>query len=308
MDAADQTVDTPPRRRFGRRGWVLVALIAALLVALLAVLLWPRAAEPVTHPTPKPTASASATPTPTSAAPAGFPANNIAYDTATLPQADVFAVIPALPVDPTPDAPFLGLTARVTGEAAPVWADPLGPPVAALPRDYTFDGTTVAVVERQQNWVRVLLTGRQALPSGGNAGQITGWLRAADVELAPAEAVVEVSLSARTIEIVRGGARETIATDFGSGMAESPTPVGRSFIMMTRAVPEFEYTRGHPLVYLSVQSPTLDGFGGAEAAVTAFHYHDDRTGANSNGCLRVDEAAIAKLAELPQGTGVFIRP
>ena len=84
--------------------------------------------------------------------------------------------------------------------------------------------------------------------------------------------------------------------------------MGRAFIMLTRVVPEFQYTRGHPLVYLSVQSPTLDGFGGAAVAVTAFHYHDQRSGAISNGCIRVDPAAIDQLAQLPLGTPVIVRP
>ncbi len=56
-----------------------------------------------------------------------------------------------------------------------------------------------------------------------------------------------------------------------------------------------------------MQSPTLDGFGGANVAVTAFHYHDDRSGSISNGCLRVDPAAIEKLAQLPLGTPVIVR-
>ena len=67
------------------------------------------------------------------------------------------------------------------------------------------------------------------------------------------------------------------------------------------------YTRGHPIVYLSAQSPTLDGFAGASVAVTAFHYHDDRSGSISNGCLRVDPDAITALAQLPLGTPVIIR-
>src|SRR5690606_5992422 len=115
-------------------------------------------------------------------------------------------------------------------------------------------------------------------------------------------------LTARTVDIVRDGVAERVASDFAWGADATPTPIGRSFIMMTRAVPELGYTRGHPLVYLSVQSPTLDDFGGSDAAVTAFHYHDQRTGAISNGCIRVDESVIARLAELPLGTGVHIRP
>jgi hypothetical protein len=180
--------------------------------------------------------------------------------------------------------------------------------VAFLPRDLEFDGTTVPVIAREQHWVRVLLVGRQAYPSQGDPSQVTGWLRMQDVEISPLESVVEVSLSGRTIDIVRAGAAERIASDFGSGVAETPTPVGRSYIMTTRVEPSFAYTRGYPLVYLAAQSPTLDGFGGADVAVTAFHYHDERSGSISNGCLRVDPAAIERLAQLPPGTPVIVRP
>ena len=164
------------------------------------------------------------------------------------------------------------------------------------------------VVERQKHWVKVLLTGRQAVPSQGNPAQVAGWLRVADVELAPSDALVVVSISARTIDVVRGGVAERVATDFAWGTEKTPTPLGRTFVMTTRTVPEYGYTRGHPIVYWGVQSPTLDGFGGADAAVAAFHYHDARSGPISNGCIRVDPAAITKLAELPPGTPVIVNP
>nr|WP_241731937.1 L,D-transpeptidase [Microbacterium ginsengiterrae] len=159
----------------------------------------------------------------------------------------------------------------------------------------------------QDHWVRVLLTGRQGVASAGNPAQLSGWLRTSDVDLATTDTIVEVSLSARTIDIVRSGVPERIATDFGSGTEQTPTPTGRSFIHLSE-VTSFDYTRGLPVVYLSVQSPALDGFGGQDVAITAFHYHDERSGTISNGCIRLDEAAITKLAELPQGTGVVIRP
>ncbi|MCP2637185.1 L,D-transpeptidase [Microbacterium sp. HD4P20] len=285
-----------------------VFVIAAIVVGVLRGMPAQDAAA-----TPSPSSTATTTPTPAPAVTptptvAGFPQNANPYDVSTLPQVNVFAVIPQLPVD---DAPFAAATAERAlplGVGAPVWADPLGEPVAYLPREYSYDGTTVPIVERQEHWVKVLLTGRQAVPSQGNAAQVAGWMRVSDVELAPAPESVVVSISARTIDIVRDGVAERIADDFAWGTAATPTPLGRAYIMTTRVVPEYGYTRGHPIVYLSVQSPTLDGFGGADAAVTAFHYHDERSGAISNGCLRVDPDAITRLAALPHGTPVIVNP
>ena len=219
----------------------------------------------------------------------------------------MFAVIPRLPVDDEPSGALAGDGARPFEAGAPVFADPTGEPVAFLPRDLQFDGTTAPIIRREQNWLRVLLTGRQAVPSQGNPSQVTGWLRVQDVEITPMDAVVEVSISSRTIDIVRAGVAERIATDFGWGVADTPTPIGRTYTMTTRIEESFAYTRGHPLVYLAVQSPTLNGFGGANVAVTAFHYHDERSGSISNGCLRVDPSAIERLAQLPLGTPVIVR-
>ncbi|WP_314502662.1 L,D-transpeptidase family protein [uncultured Microbacterium sp.] len=311
MENGQSSTSKPPTAR--RMILWIVAGIASL--AAIAIIVWMlQPVEPpasASRPTATPTASAtpsaapSATPTPT---PEPIAANTANYDPSTLPQVDVFSVIAGLPVDDDPYGALTGEAARPLAAGAPVFADPSGEPVAFLPRDLQFDGSTAPIIVREQSWVRVLLVGRQAYPSQGSPAQVTGWLRAQDVEITGLDATVEVSISGRTIDIVRGGVAERIATDFGSGAAETPTPVGRTYIMTTRVEPSFGYTRGYPLVYLAVQSPTLDGFAGANVAVTAFHYHDERSGPISNGCLRVDPAAIERLAQLPLGTPVIVRP
>jgi hypothetical protein len=306
MDDAPHSTSPAGARR--RVLW-LVAALAVLAVALVTAWML-RPGEPAASgPSPAPTKTVTTpAPTPTAApTPAPIPANTAVYDPASLPQIDVFAVNPGLPVDDDPFGALTGEDARPLPAGAPVFADPTGEPVAYLPRDLQFDGTTAPIIQREEHWVRVLLVGRQAVPSQGNPAQVTGWLRAQDVEITPLDAVVEVSMSARTIDIVRAGVPERIAGDFGSGVADTPTPIGRTYIMTTRVEPSFGYTRGYPLVYLAAQSPTLDGFGGADVAVTAFHYHDERSGSISNGCLRVDPAAIEKLAQLPLGTPVIVR-
>jgi len=292
---------------------VLFGVLVAVAVLVL-VLTRPWAEQPVAQPTPTavPTSASptpSPTPTPTATpTPTGFPANTVSYDLSGLPRTDVFAVVPALPVDPDPGGAFTGELVRASADLVPVFADPTAAPVAALPRDDAYDGTTLPVVERQENWVRVLLAGRSAVPSQGDPAQLSGWLRVADLQFTPTTQTIEVDIAARTLDIVGAdGARERVAEDFAWGTDATPTPRGRTFVMLVRAEPSFGYTRGHPLVYLGVQSPTLDGFGGATVAVTAFHYHDSHSGAISNGCIRLDAAAIDRLAQLPTGTPVVIR-
>ncbi|WP_341579616.1 L,D-transpeptidase [Microbacterium schleiferi] len=292
-----------------KAGWIALA-VAGIVVATALVIVWvvasssgePLAAAP--SPTPTATVEPAPTPTPTLVGPA---ADTTDYDLAGLPEITVFAIVPELPVDDDPFGDLTNVAARAKDAAVPVFAEPGGAAVASLPRDYYYDGTVVPVIEQYDAWVKVMLVGRQAYPSGGNSGQLTGWLRTQDVELTPQEAVIEVSLGDRTIDIVRGENRQRIAADFGSGVEATPTPLGRSFIMTVRTEPTFAYTRGNPITYLSVQSATLDGFDGGDVAVTAFHYHDTRSGRVSNGCLRVDEAAAHALAALPFGTPVIIR-
>ena len=49
-----------------------------------------------------------------------------------------------------------------------------------------------------------------------------GWMRVQDVDITPLDAMVEVSISARTIDIWRAGTPERVATDFGWGRGRRP--------------------------------------------------------------------------------------
>jgi hypothetical protein len=145
----------------GRRiAWVSGAAAAVLLIGVGVAWLTrgpaPATSAPAPSSTRTPTSSApTSTPTPT-----GFPANTAPYDLDALPTSDVFAVIPAIPVDDAPYGSFTGEAVRVREWAAPVFADPLAQPVSRLLRDFVYGGTTVPVVERQDHWVKVLLTAR----------------------------------------------------------------------------------------------------------------------------------------------------
>lgn len=231
-----------------------------------------------------------------------------AYDVAGLSLLDVWEVMPELAVDDDPHAPLTGYTAQPLDAGAPVFVAPGEEPIAFLPRDHVYGGTIVPVVEQYEHWLKVLLPGRQGVPPEGNAAQVVGWLRTADVEQRRNDSYVEVQLTARTVDIVTATGVERVADDFAWGKTATPTPVGRTFIMLTKVEPAFAYTEGHPLVYLGVQSPTLAGFDGGEVAVTAFHYYKHRSGPNSFGCIYLDGPSVDRLALLPAGTPVIIRP
>ncbi|MCU1514308.1 MAG: hypothetical protein JWO10_1398 [Microbacteriaceae bacterium] len=273
------------------------AAAVAVAVAVAAFLVWPRGAETTVAAKPTPVMTATPAPTPT-------PTPEPVYDLTGLPVQDVFAITPALPVDDGSGS-FTGLVATPLGASAPVFATPGATPVAQLPVTLRFGGTTVPIVERREGWVRVLLAGRQATPATGNPGQLSGWLRVNDVSITTLPASIEVHIAQKTVEIVTSAGRELVANNFGWGSSKTPTPLGRTFIMISEDS-HAGYTRGHNTVYLGVQSPTLNDFAGTPVAVTAFHYHDVRSGAVSNGCIRLDAAATDRLAQLPQGTPVTI--
>ncbi|MBF0673151.1 MAG: L,D-transpeptidase [Salinibacterium sp.] len=299
-----------------RRGaQVAGAGIAIAAAGLCAVLLWPRddaapaerastSTESTAMPSPSPSPSPSPGPSPVEQ----YPVDPSTYDLAALPATQVYSVIPQLPLDPEPHAPVLPLTASALAPSIPVFPEPGASPVAQLPHAQAHDGTAVPVIEQHPHWVRVLLPARAGLPSGGVVGQTTGWVRAADVTLNENPYLVRVSLSEGTISVTESGRSVYESSGFGFGTPATPTPLGRTFVMTVFTDPAATYTRGNPTTALAVQSPTLDGFGGASVAVTAFHYHDARSGPISNGCIRVDAATAQYLAGLPLGTPVLVAP
>ena len=256
-------------------------------------------------------ASATPTPTPTSTPPtptdSGPAANTASYDLSALPGVDVFSVNPKIPIDPDPGGAMTDLEARAAAPAIPVFADPAGAPVAQLAQTPREGGATVPVIAAYTDWVEVLLAGRRGVPPAGDSHQTYGWLRRADVQLSQNDTHIVVSLSQHTIDIVSPSGTTRVSTDFAWGTAATPTPIGRTFVMEVAVNPALGYTRGHPIVYLATQSPTLAGFDGQNVAVTAMHYYDVHSGAISNGCIRVDAQAIEALDKVPAGTVVYIR-
>lgn len=306
------------QRRGSRVPWVITALsaVTALTLAGAAAMIGAddsqHKAVALADARPEPPVSADPLPDESDAdeqtADTGPVADVSDYTLAKLTPLDVWEVIPELPVDDEPFAPTTGLLAQPLAAGAPVFAAPGEEPIAYLPRDQRYGGTIVPVVEQHAHWVKVLLPGRQGVPPEGDAAQTAGWLRAADVDLTRNDSYVEVHLADHTIDIVTATGVERVADDFAWGKASTPTPVGRTFIMLTKVEPAFAYTDGHPLVYLGVQSPTLAGFDGGDVAVTAFHYYKNRSGPNSFGCIYLDGPSTDRLAELPAGTPVIIRP
>ncbi len=286
------------------------AALLLVVVSLIVAADWPRAgqsadegdvaAEP--QATPAPVLLSFPTPAPV---PKLWPPLPPVVDLATLPTQNAFALQPGISIDDDPGGGFTGLIAAPKLGAIPVFAsaDSLQP-IGALPMSNSYGATALPVVRfGDRRRAQVLLPGRQAAPS---SGQLTGWVRILDVTLSPAVALVEVNLGARVIDIVYpDGSRERVSDDFAWGAPDTPTPLGRTFIMTT-GPDDAAFVRGHLVVFTGQQSQTIAGFDGASLAIIAFHYYDERGGAISNGCIRLDAGQIDRMAQLPAGTPVKI--
>lgn len=135
----------------------------------------------------------------------------------------------------------------------------------------------------------------------------TGWVRADDVTLAGHDFSIVVELGAHRLTVFKGDsvwAEEPV----GVGVANTPTPGGRFYTVELFVSQQAAYG---PYAYgLSGYSEVLYDFAGGDGQF-GIHGTSDPSGIGSdvsNGCIRMDNDAITRLAEsLPIGVPVEIR-
>ena len=149
-------------------------------------------------------------------------------------------------------------------------------------------------------WYRVQLPLK---PNG-----VTGWVRAADVALAPVTTRILVDLSGREVTLYDRG-RRILSARAAIGSAETPTPTGRYYVNQ-RLVPR---DRGGPFgpgaIGISAFSEVLTGWAqGGPIAIHGTNRPDLIGRAVSNGCIRVRNDLLLKLFERTRaGTPVTVR-
>lgn len=210
---------------------------------------------------------------------------------------------------PAPEAPRLAvapagtLVADATGPTVALHAAPGGPP-ADLPSltNPTHEGLAVVfrVLEERGEWLRVSVSAR---PNGREA-----WVHRSEVALRHVPNRVVVEVGARRVTVYRGDEvllQETVAV----GADHSPTPLGSFFVDGIVQLTNSGGPYGPYQVSVSGFSEVLHSFGGGVGQI-ALH------GTNrpnllgqpvSNGCVRLSNEAVTRLAELaPTGTPVQI--
>jgi hypothetical protein len=167
----------------------------------------------------------------------------------------------------------------------------------------TVFGVVGAVVGRDcaPQWYHVQLPQR---PNG-----VTGWVRAADVQIAQVHTRIVVDVSQRRLTFFRNG-RKRVTTTVAVGSPATPTPTG-TFYVNQRLIPEnASGPFGPGAIGVSAFSNVLTGW--AQGGPIAIHGTNEPWSighAVSNGCIRVPNDLLRHLfAAALAGTPVIIRP
>jgi len=192
---------------------------------------------------------------------------------------------------PTPSAPIQGRRSTADG-----WEfDNPGPYTPPQP-------FTMLVAERRGDWIKVLLPLRP--------NHTEGYVAVRDVVLSSTHKRIEVDLSTNILTAFDGD-KVVAQTQVVAGAANTQTPTGLFYV--TDIVPQKNPAGAYGPVALATNgySEMMDEFA-TGAPVVALHGTNkpEQIGTDvSNGCIRVPNDIIVKLAEtFPRGVPVFIRP
>jgi lipoprotein-anchoring transpeptidase ErfK/SrfK len=136
-------------------------------------------------------------------------------------------------------------------------------------------------------WYRVQLPLK---PNG-----ITGWVRAADVELAAVTTRIEVDLSERRVTLFDRN-REVLSTTAAIGTPQTPTPTGRFYVNQRLLPADASGPFGPGAIGISALSEVLTGWTqGGPVAIHGTNRPDLVGQAVSNGCIRVRNDHLRRL-------------
>jgi hypothetical protein len=167
----------------------------------------------------------------------------------------------------------------------------------------TVFGVVGAMVRKdcKPEWYRVRLPQR---PNGS-----TGWVRAADVEVASVHTRIVVDVSRRKLTFFRNG-KPRLTTTVAVGSTATPTPTGTYYVNQRLVPTDTSGPFGPGAIGVSAFSDVLTGW--AQGGPIAIHGTNQPWSigrAVSNGCIRVQNGVLRRLfASALAGTPVIIRP
>jgi len=156
------------------------------------------------------------------------------------------------------------------------------------------------VIEKQGDWVKVLIPVRP--------NHTVGWVTASEVALTTTDYRFELDLSRFHLTVFKG-AEVFVETDVVIGRPNTPTPVGRFYMLEKIKQNDPNGVYGTWIFATNGYSETLDTFNGG-LPVIAFHGTNQPQligTQSSNGCVRMPNEIADKLAEvIPAGTPIDI--
>jgi lipoprotein-anchoring transpeptidase ErfK/SrfK len=197
--------------------------------------------------------------------------------------------------------------AAVVQKSAVAYREPGAGRLAAFARKNVNGVPNVFAVRAQRlgedcepDWYHVQLPMK---PNG-----VTGWVRAADVELAAVTTRVVVDLSDRTVTLFDRG-RLVLSARAAIGSSETPTPVGRFYVNQRLVPDDASGPFGPGAIGISAFSEVLTGWTqGGPIAIHGTNRPDLIGGAVSNGCIRVRNDLLQQLFDRTRaGTPVTVR-
>jgi lipoprotein-anchoring transpeptidase ErfK/SrfK len=203
---------------------------------------------------------------------------------------------------PPPQVPVSTTLATPQG-SVPTFASPGGAPTGSVGIWYGY-ALTLPVVATQPGWLQVRLPQRP--------NQSVAWIQSGGVALSTTPYRLVVSVGAEQLTVYKSG-YPIMQAPIGVGTPATPTVTGSYFITAKAPPPNSGY--GPFVLSTSAHSDAIQSWEGAGDAIIALHgpitsYADSLIGTGrarvSNGCIRMHDADLAKLAGIAPGTPLDI--
>lgn len=200
-------------------------------------------------------------------------------------------------------APTSFLVADAAGPSVSIFAEPdVAYPERPSMDNPTHEGLPVVflVLEEHGPWLKVRVSMRPNM--------LVAWVQRSEVVLREVPNRVLVEVGARRVTVLHGDQvllQETVAV----GSDRTPTPLGNFFVDGTVKVPNDSGPYGAYQVSVAGFSDVLQSFGGGigQIAMHGTNQPDLLGQPVSNGCVRMTNDAITRMAELaPLGTPVDV--
>jgi lipoprotein-anchoring transpeptidase ErfK/SrfK len=194
------------------------------------------------------------------------------------------------------------LVATIPSTGAPGSESPGGPPTLRIPGSWLGAATILPVIGERPGWYDVRLSQRP--------NESTAWVPASDVTVAIDAYHIVIDLSTMRLHLFDHG-REIDDFPAGIGVASAPTPTGHFFVALFAESPSPGY--GPFVIVTSAHSSAISDWEESGDAITAIHgplgadAAIGRTGARvSHGCVRLHDADLVQLRDVPAGTPIDI--